>query len=81
SICQAVNEAKIHIITGDTKVVNRGAADKLFINTSGVGIVPAGVDISGANAKPGDKVILSGSLGEHGIAILSKRQGLEFNVP
>jgi len=81
SICQAVNEAKVQIITGDTKVVNRGAADKLFINTSGVGIVPAGVDISGANAKPGDKVILSGSLGEHGIAILSKRQGLEFNVP
>jgi len=81
SICQAVNEAKVHIITGDTKVVNQGAADKLFINTSGVGLVPAGVDISGANAKPGDKVILSGSLGEHGIAILSKRQGLEFNVP
>ncbi len=81
SICQAINEAKVHIITGDTKVVNRGAADKLFINTSGVGIVPAGVDISGVNAKPGDKVILSGSLGEHGIAILSKRQGLEFNVP
>ncbi|MBA7714677.1 Carbamoyl dehydratase HypE [subsurface metagenome] len=81
SIRQAVNEAKVHIITGDTKVVNRGAADKLFINTSGVGIVPAGVDISGANANPGDKVILSGSLGEHGIAILSKRQGLEFNVP
>ncbi len=81
SICQAVSEAKVHIITGDTKVVNHGAADKLFINTSGVGIVPAGVDISGANAQPGDKVILSGSLGEHGIAILSKRQGLEFNVP
>ena len=81
SIRQAVNEAKVHIITGDTKVVNQGAADKLFINTSGVGLVPAGVDISGANAKPGDKVILSGSLGEHGIAILSKRQGLEFNVP
>ena len=81
SICQAANEAKVQIITGDTKVVNQGAADKLFINTSGVGIVPAEVDISGANAKPGDKIILSGSLGEHGIAILSKRQGLEFNVP
>jgi len=81
SICQAVDEAKVLIITGDTKVVDRGSADKLFINTSGVGIVPAGVDISGANARPGDKVILSGSLGEHGIAVLSKRQGLELNVP
>jgi len=81
SICQAVNEAKVQIITGDTKVVNQGAADKLFINTSGVGLVPPGVDISGANAIPGDKVILSGSLGEHGIAVLSQRQGLEFNVP
>ena len=81
SICQAVDEAKVLIITGDTKVVDQGSADKLFINTSGVGIVPAGVNISGANAKPGDKVILSGRLGEHGIAVLSKRQGLEFNVP
>lgn len=81
SICQAVNEAKVQIITGDTKVVNQGAADKLFINTSGVGLVPPEVDISGANAIPGDKVILSGSLGEHGIAVLSQRQGLEFNVP
>jgi len=81
SICQAVNEAKVQIITGDTKVVNQGAADKLFINTSGVGLVQAGVDISGANAIPGDKIIISGTLGDHGIAVLSKRQGLEFNVP
>jgi len=81
SIYQAADEAEVKIVTGDTKVVNQGTADKLFINTSGVGIVPPGVDISGANALPGDKVILSGSLGNHGIAVLSQRQGLEFNVP
>jgi len=81
SIYQAADEAGVKIVTGDTKVVNQGTADKLFINTSGVGIVPPGVDISGANAMPGDKVIVSGSLGDHGIAVLSKRQGFEFNVP
>jgi len=81
SIYQAADEAEVKIVTGDTKVVNQGSADKLFINTSGVGIVPPGVDISGANAIPGDKVILNGNLGDHGIAVLSKRQGLEFNVP
>lgn len=81
SIYQAADEAGVKIVTGDTKVVNQGSADKLFINTSGVGIVPPGVDISGANAKPGDKVILSGSLGEHGIAVLSQREGLKFQVP
>ncbi|GAH86519.1 unnamed protein product, partial [marine sediment metagenome] len=81
SIHQAADEAEVKIITGDTKVVNQGTADKMFINTSGVGIVPPGVDISGANAMPGDKVILSGNLGDHGIAVLSQRQGLELNVP
>jgi len=81
SICQAADEARVKIVTGDTKVVNQGTADKLFINTSGVGTIPPEVDISGANAKPGDKVIVSGELGDHGIAVLSKRQGLEFNVP
>jgi hydrogenase expression/formation protein HypE len=81
SIYQAADEAGVKIVTGDTKVVNQGTADKLFINTSGIGIVPPGVDISGANAKPGDKVILNGNLGDHGIAVLSKRQGFEFNVP
>ena len=81
SACQAAAEAGVKIVTGDTKVVNQGSADKLFINTSGVGIVPPGVDISGANAKPGDKVIVSGTLGDHGIAVLSQREGLEFNVP
>jgi len=81
SIYQAADEAGVKIVTGDTKVVNLGSADKLFINTSGVGIVPPGVDISGANAIPGDKVIVSGNLGNHGIAVLSQREGLKFQVP
>jgi hydrogenase expression/formation protein HypE len=81
SIHQAADEAGVKIVAGDTKVVNQGSADKLFINTSGIGIVSPGVDISGANAIPGDKVILSGSLGDHGIAVLSQREGLKFQVP
>jgi len=81
AIRAAAREAGIDIITGDTKVVNKGQADKLFINTSGVGIVPDGIDISGANAKTGDKVILSGAVGDHGIAVISQREGLRFSVP
>ena len=78
SIKKAAEEAGVSIIAGDTKVVNRGQADKLFITTSGVGIVPPGVDISGANARVGDKVLLSGTVGDHGMAIMSQREGLRF---
>ena len=81
SIRKAAEEAEVQIITGDTKVVNKGQADKLFINTSGIGVVFYGVDISGANAKAGDKVILSGTIGDHGIAVMSQREGLRFSVP
>ena len=81
SIRKAAAEADVKIVTGDTKVVNKGSADKLFINTSGVGIVPEGVDISASNAKVGDKIILSGNIGDHGIAVLSQREGLKFNTP
>jgi len=81
SIKAAAEEAEVNIVAGDTKVVNQKQADKLFINTSGIGIVPDGVDISGANAKAGDKVILSGTIGDHGIAIMSQREGLRFSVP
>jgi hydrogenase expression/formation protein HypE len=81
SIKAAAEEAEIKIITGDTKVVNRGSVDRLFINTSGIGVVPKDVDISGANAKVGDKVILSGTIGDHGIAVMSQREGLKFSVP
>jgi len=81
SIHQAADEAGVKIVTGDTKVVNQGSADKLFINTAGVGVVPEGVDISAANARPGDKIIVSGNIGDHGIAVLSQREGLRFQVP
>ena len=81
SIKKAADEADIKIVTGDTKVVNQGSADKLFINTAGVGIVPEGVDISAANARPGDKIIISGNIGDHGIAVLSQREGLKFHTP
>ena len=81
SIKAAAEEAGVQIIAGDTKVVNRGSADKVFINTSGIGIVPRGVDISGANAQVGGKVILSGTIGDHGIAVMSQREGLRFSVP
>ncbi len=78
SVHQATAEAGVKIVAGDTKVVDKGSADKLFINTSGVGIVPSGVNISGANARPGNKIIVSGTLGDHGIAIMSQREGLRF---
>ncbi len=80
SISDTAKEAKVEIVAGDTKVVHRGSADKLYINTSGVGIISDGVNISGKNAKPGDKVILSGSIGDHGIAVLSQREGLSFST-
>ena len=81
SIRAACLEAGVIIVTGDTKVVDRGQADRLFVTTSGIGTVPEGVHISGANARAGDKVILSGTIGEHGIAIMSQREGLKFAVP
>lgn len=73
-------EAGVAIVTGDTKVVERGHADGVFINTAGVGVVPAGRTLSGANCRPGDKVLLSGTLGDHGIAIISQREGLAFST-
>jgi hydrogenase expression/formation protein HypE len=80
SIQEAAREAQVQIVTGDTKVVNNGSADRLFVNTAGVGTVPEGIDISGSNAQPGDKVILSGTIGDHGIAVLSQREGLGFST-
>ncbi len=78
SMHKAARSAGVEIVTGDTKVVPRGAADGIFINTSGMGIIPEGVDVSGHNARPGDKVILSGSIGDHGITILTMREGMAF---
>jgi hydrogenase expression/formation protein HypE len=81
SIRKAACESGVKIVTGDTKVVDRGKADRIFINTAGVGIVPEGVDISAANARPGDKIIINGNIGDHGIAVLSRREGLKLQVP
>ena len=72
--------AGVSIVTGDTKVVERGAADKLFINTSGVGVVPVGVNISAKRAQPGDKIIINGYLGDHGCAILLARNELAITT-
>jgi len=80
SIKVMADEAGAQIVTGDTKVVDLGSADKIFINTAGIGIIPDGVDISGHNARPGDWIILSGTVGDHGIAVLSRREGLDFGT-
>lgn len=81
SMARTAKEAGVEIVAGDTKVVEKGSADLLFINTTGVGIVPPGLQISGANARPGDIVLLSGAIGMHGLAILSQRDGLRFGFP
>ena len=78
SMEKAAKSAGVQIVTGDTKVVNRGCCDKLFITTTGVGRVPAGANISAANLQAGDKIILSGSISDHGMAILTSREGLSF---
>jgi hydrogenase expression/formation protein HypE len=80
SLRQAAAEAGVQVVTGDTKVVEKGKGDGLFINTTGIGLVPRGVDLSADRARPGDKVLLSGSIGDHGIAILAQREGLEFET-
>lgn len=80
SIHETAREAKVDIVTGDTKVVNRGSADKLFVNTAGIGSIRQGTSISGSNAKPGDSILLSGTIGDHGIAVLSQREGLSFSA-
>jgi len=81
SLRTAAQNAGVEIVTGDTKVVEKGSGDELFINTTGIGRVPDGLDLSASYARPGDKILLSGSIGEHGIAILAQREGLEFESP
>lgn len=80
SMAQAAAAAGVHIVTGDTKVVEKGKGDGLFINTTGIGVVPEHVRLSANQARPGDRVILSGAIGDHGIAILARREGLEFET-
>lgn len=80
SMAEAAKAAGVTIVTGDSKVVNKGSADRLFITTTGIGLVPEGTDISASNARPGDKVILSGTIGDHGMAVFSRRENLEFEA-
>lgn len=80
SMRQAADTAGVTLVTGDTKVVDRGKADKIFVNTSGVGVIPDGVNIHPGRAQPGDKILLSGAMAVHGIAIMSVREGLEFET-
>jgi hydrogenase expression/formation protein HypE len=76
----AARAARVALVTGDTKVVDRGKGDRIFINTSGIGMIHAGVHITPARATPGDAILLSGRLADHGIAIMSVREGLEFST-
>ena len=80
SMAAASREAGVPIVTGDTKVVEKGKADGVFINTTGVGVVPDGVHISGDQARPGDRILVSGSIGDHGVAIMSLRENLSFGT-
>jgi hydrogenase expression/formation protein HypE len=80
SAARAAARAGARIVTGDTKVVGRGAADRLFVNTAGIGLVPGGVAPAADRARPGDAIVLSGPIGLHGVAIMSVREGLEFEV-
>jgi hydrogenase expression/formation protein HypE len=80
SAARASQEAGVKIIAGDTKVVPKGNADKIFINTAGIGIIPQGVDVSSANARPGDLVLINGDIGDHGMAILTSREGLSMKT-
>jgi len=81
SMSSAAEKAGIKIVGGDTKVVNKGKADGIFINTSGIGIIGEGIDISPLKVKLGDKVILSGPIGNHGISVIAERNGITFNPP
>jgi hydrogenase expression/formation protein HypE len=78
SMAEAARDVGVRIVTGDTKVVDRGKGDGIFINTSGVGLVLEGVDVTPARVSPGDAILVSGDLGRHGIAVLSVREGLRF---
>jgi hydrogenase expression/formation protein HypE len=80
SMGKAAQEAGVQIVAADTKVVPRGKADRVFINTAGVGIIPPGVNVAGQNGKVGDLVLINGPMGDHGIAVLSTREGLSFQT-
>jgi hydrogenase expression/formation protein HypE len=79
SMAKAAHDCGVQIVCGDTKVVDRGKGDQIFINTTGLGVIPQSVDIGPHRLTPGDRIIVSGDLGAHGIAVLSQREGLEFS--
>ncbi len=81
SMAAAAHGAGVQIVTGDTQVVERGKADGVFITTTGVGVLLDGVNLSGAHARPGDAVLISGTIGDHGMAIMSQRENLQFAAP
>ncbi|WP_028314831.1 hydrogenase expression/formation protein HypE [Desulfatibacillum aliphaticivorans] len=81
SMAKAAAAAGVRIVTGDTKVVPKGACDKIFINTSGFGFIPDEINLSASLAKPGDRIILSGNMADHGVTILTQRESLEFDAP
>jgi hydrogenase expression/formation protein HypE len=78
SMAETARAAGVQIVTGDTKVVNHGAADEMFINTAGVGIVPEGIRLAPSNLRPGDRILISGTVGDHGMAVMMEREGLQF---
>ncbi len=80
SMAAAAKDAGVAVVTGDTKVVERGKGDGVFITTTGIGMVPDGLHISGDQARPGDAILVSGTLGDHGVAIMSSRENLEFET-
>ena len=80
SMAACAQEAGVRLVTGDTKVVNRGHGDGVFINTSGIGVLAPGVELGGAQCRPGDKVLVTGTLGDHGITIMSCRESLSFSA-
>jgi hydrogenase expression/formation protein HypE len=80
SVARACEAAGVQLVTGDTKVVNRGHGDGLYLNTSGIGLIPPGIEVNPSRAQPGDAVIVSGTVGDHGMAIMSVREGLEFET-
>lgn len=81
SVREAAQRAGVQVVTGDTKVVGRGSGDKVFITTSGIGVVRDGIELSSSRVRPGDAILVSGTLGDHGIAILSQREGMSFEEP
>lgn len=81
SVRDAARRAGVLVVTGDTKVVGRGSGDKIFITTSGIGVVPEGIELSSSHVRPGDAILVSGTMGDHGIAILSQREGMAFEEP